>query len=331
MSRASGWRLLCAGGLAACVGAAPSLAQDTQWTSTDTTISTPTGMLAGTITRPASSARYPLVLLIAGSGPTDRNGNVAGAGSGPATLRLLAEALAVRGIAVLRYDKRGIAGSRAAGRSESDMRFDLLADDAAAWARAIRTDRRVTTVTIAGHSEGSLLGMLATQRAPVDAFISIAGPGRRADQVLHDQLASALPAALQAQSDSVLARLVAGDTVSRSPPGLEALFRPSVQPYLISWFRYTPSLEISNLRVPIMIAQGTHDFQVLPTEAALLAAAVPRAMTVTVEGMNHVLKLSPADRAQQLAGAYVDPTLPVALPLVDSIAAFVRRAPPTRR
>jgi pimeloyl-ACP methyl ester carboxylesterase len=208
---------------------------------------------------PAGRARFPLVLLIACSGPTDRNGNAIGASSGPASLRLLAEALSMRGIATVRYDKRGISGSRAAGQREADPRFDMLADDAAAWVRPLRAERHVTMVTIAGHSEGSRLGMLATQRAPVDAFIAIAGPARRADQVLHDQLAAALPPGLLAQSDSVLARL-AGDTVMRSPSGLEALFRPSVQPYLISCFRYTPPVEIAKLRVPVPIAQGTHDF-----------------------------------------------------------------------
>lgn len=255
MSRTDIWRWLCVTAIAACIGVPPGHAQDTGGgTSTDTTITTPTGNLAGTIMRPAGRARYPLVMLIAGSGPTDRNGNAIGASSGPASLRLLAEALSMRGIATVRYDKRGIGGSRAAGQREADTRFDMLADDAAAWVLALRADRHVTTVTIAGHSEGSLLGILVTQRAPVDAFISIAGPARRADQVLNDQLAAALPPGLLAQSDSVLARIAAGDTVMRSPSGLEALFRPSVQPYLISWFRYTPSVEITKLRVPVLIA-----------------------------------------------------------------------------
>jgi len=232
----------------------------------------------------------------------------------------------VRRIAAIRDDKRGIASSRSAAVSDSALRFVMLADDAAAWVRQARTDRRITTMSIIGHIEGSLLGMLATQRAPVDAFVSIAGPARCADLVLHDQLASALPTALLAQSDSALARLAAGDTVTQTPPGLDALFRPSVQPYLISWFRYTPSAVLAKLRVPVLIARGTYDFQVMPTEAALLAAAEPRATTLTVAGMNDVLKLTPADRSQQIAGTYVDPAIPLAAPLFDSLVAFVGRA-----
>ena len=331
MRQAHATRAFFAGALVACIGAVPVCAQEPRWTAEDVSLTTPTGVLFGTITRPIALTRYPMVLLIAGSGPTDRNGNTIGAANGPASLRLLAEGLAARGIAALRYDKRSIGASRSAAVSESALRFDMLADDAAAWVRQLRTDPRVTSVSIIGHSEGSLLGMLATQRAPVDVFVSIAGPARRADLVLHDQLAAALPPALLAQSDSALARLAAGDTVTRTPPGLDALFRPSVQPYLISWFRYTPTVELAKLRVPVLIVQGTHDFQVMPTEATLLAAAVPRATTLVVEGMNHVLKVAPADRSQQIARAYVDPTIPLAAPLLDSLVAFVGRAARVRR
>lgn len=127
--------------------------------------------------------------------------------------------MAAREIAAIRYDTRGIGGSRSAAISESALRFDMLAEDAAAWARQFRADSHVTTLFIVGHSEGSLLGMLAAQRAPVDAFVSIAGPARRADPRLHDQLVAGLPPALLAQSDSALARLAAGNTLMRSPPG----------------------------------------------------------------------------------------------------------------
>ncbi len=307
-----------------------ALAQESQWTSEDISLSTPTGTLAGTLTLPRKQSGFPLAVIIAGSGPTDRNGNTVGAATGPASLRLLAEGLAQRGIASVRYDKRGIGASRSAGMRESDLRFEMLADDAAAWVKKYRTDSRFTTITIVGHSEGSLLGMLAAQRAPVDAYVSVAGPARRADIVLHEQLATALPSAMLAESDSVLARLVGGDTVSRTPKGLDALFRPSVQPYLISWFRYTGTIEIAKLGVSVLIAQGTNDFQVRPAEAAALASAAPRAVIVTVVGMNHVLKISPAERAQQLQQSYVDPSIPIAPQFLDAVVTFIQRAKPRR-
>jgi len=126
------------------------------------------------------------------------------------------------------------------------------------------------------------------------------------------------------------------DPLIRGDQGLwpldpDALFRPSVQEDRLAWFRYTPSIEIAKLRVPVLIAQMSHDFQVMPSEATLLATATPRATTLTVAVMNHILKLTPADRSQQMAGAYLDPAMPLASQFLDSLAAFVGSAAPVRR
>jgi pimeloyl-ACP methyl ester carboxylesterase len=286
-------------------------------------LATPTGVLHGSLLCPASPAPWPVVLLIAGSGPTDRDGNSAALPGHNNSLRLLAEALAARGIASLRYDKRGIGASRGAMTSEADLRFDMFATDAEGWARQLRSDARFSTLTVAGHSEGSLLGMLAAQRAAADAFVSIAGVGRSASRVLHEQLAARAPAELLAEADRVMAQLDQGHTVDNAPPALAALFRPSVQPYLISWFRYDPIAELRRLQVPVLIAQGTTDIQVPVQDARLLAAAMPAAKLVLVDGMNHVLKLVPADQDAQLR-SYSDPALPVAPALVDALTTFVQ-------
>jgi len=136
---------------------------------TDTiTLVTPTGNLAGTLLTPSGSGPFPLVVIIAGSGPTDRDGNSPLLPGANNSLRLLAEGLAERGIASLRYDKRGVGGSRAALAGEAELRFTTGADDAAAWVTKLRADPRFSTITVVGHSEGSLLGMLATQHSPVD-------------------------------------------------------------------------------------------------------------------------------------------------------------------
>lgn len=290
-------------------------------------VAIPAGALEGSFLCPSSPAPWPAVLLIAGSGPTDRNGNSVGLPGPNNSLKLLAEALARRGIASVRYDKRGVGGSRATLTAEADLRFDMLADDAAAWVRRMRLDPRLSTVTIVGHSEGSLLGMLATQSASADAYVSLEGAGRTASIILHEQLASRVPAPLAAQADSIMAELNAGRTVDSTPPALMALFRPSVQPYLISWFRYDPAREIAKLPVPVLIVQGTTDIQVSQEDAKLLAAADPRATLVTIDGMNHVLKLVPADMTQQMK-SYSDPSLPVAPQLVDAIASFVKGVKP---
>jgi hypothetical protein len=271
---------------------------------------------------PNGVAKAPLAIIIAGSGPTDRDGN--GPMVRPNNLKQLAEALADRGVASLRYDKRGIAGSVGAATSEAELRFDMYADDAAGWVKKYRADPRFGAIVIIGHSEGSLLGMLAAQRAPADGFVSVAGTARRADRVLHDQLAAQLPPPLLAQADSVLDALVAGKTVDNSPPMLAALFRLSVQPYIISWFKYAGSVEIARLRVPTLIVQGTTDIQVAPAEADSLKLALPSAQLLVIAGMNHVMKSTPPGRADQMF-AYSDPAVPLTVGLADSVAAFVKR------
>lgn len=278
------------------------------------------GHLAGTLLVPPGNTTMPVVLLIAGSGPTDRDGN--GPGFTPASLRQLAESLAARKIATLRFDKRGVGGSSSAAIPEAQLTFEMLADDVAAWMRQLATDRRFSRVIVAGHSEGALLGLVALRDARAAAYISLEGPARGADEVLHDQLAKQLPAALMAQSDSILGRLKRGVTVDSTPPTLAALFRPSVQPYLISWFRHSAQREIARLTIPCLVVQGSHDLQVAPAEADLLQRANPRCRVARIDGMNHVLKQAPADMAGQMP-SYRGPDAPLAPGLVEAIASFV--------
>ena len=157
------------------LGSASARAQGGAWFADTTVLETPTGILRGSIMLPFALGKFPLVVLISGSGPTDRDGNSLGLPGKNNALGMLAQALAERGIASVRYDKRGVAASARAATSEEDLRFEMYADDAAAWVRKFRTDKRFSTIIIAGHSEGAMLGILATQRAPADGYISIAG------------------------------------------------------------------------------------------------------------------------------------------------------------
>jgi pimeloyl-ACP methyl ester carboxylesterase len=285
---------------------------------------TPTGDLQGTELMPEAKPPVPVVLLISGSGPTDRDGNSKLLGGANNSLKMLAEALAENGIASVRYDKRGVAASAAAGTSEADLRFEQYVDDAAAWIAKLKGDRRFSRITVVGHSEGSLIGMLAAKKAGADAFVSIAGIARPADAVLRDQLKGKLPPALAEENERVLSSLAAGKTVPDADPKLASLYRPSVQPYLISWMRYKPAEVVKSIGMPVLILQGTNDIQVGVDEARALNAAASGSRLVLVEGMNHVLKVTPSDPAAQRA-SYSDPTLPVARPLVDAVVDFVRK------
>lgn len=284
----------------------------------------PTGTLHGTLRLPASCGRVPLALLIAGSGPTDRNGNAPQLGLHTDAYRKLANALAEHGVASLRYDKRGVARSAGAAARESDLRLDTYADDAAAWLAQLKEDPRFAQRIVVGHSEGSLLGMLAAQREPVAALVSVAGPARGIGKILREQLARQLPAPLLPRAQAILGRLEMGEQVADVPAALSSVFRPSVQPFLISWLAYEPAAEIAKLRIPTLIVQGTHDVQVPSSEADGLARARPDASVLRIEGMTHVLTLAASDSAAQQA-AYRDPSLPLAPALIDGLAQFIER------
>ncbi|HSL69527.1 MAG TPA: alpha/beta fold hydrolase [Longimicrobiales bacterium] len=287
------------------------------------TLETPTGVIHGTLLLP-ERLPAPLALIIAGSGPTDRDGNSRMLPGKNNSLKYLAEGLAKQGIASVRFDKRAIGQSKDAAVSESDLRFDTYVIDAAAWLAKLRKDRRFSTITVVGHSEGSLIGMMAAAREPANAFVSIAGAGRSAGVVLREQLKAGLPAGpLYDEAMRILTELEKGRMVDSISPPLAPMFRPSVQPYVISWLPLDPATLLAKLNLPVLLLQGTTDLQISVADAELLARAQPRARLVIVEGMNHVLKEAPPDRLQQGA-AYSDPALPVVPRVIDEIARFVQ-------
>lgn len=287
-------------------------------------IDAPGGKLHGTLELPArGAAPYPVALIIAGSGPTDRNGNSSALPGANNSLKYLAEGLAAEGIASLRYDKRGVAESVMAAKSEEELRFDTYIEDAVLWGQKLRADRRFGALVVVGHSEGSLLGMVAAQRLGAEGFVSVAGAGRRADVIILEQMKPQLSPELYAKSEEIFRALAEGKTAADVPPPLAPLFRPSVQPYVSSWLKYDPAKEVSKLKAPVLVAQGTHDIQVSVEDAKLLSKAQPAARLLLVEGMNHVLKMTPADMRQQLP-SYGDPSLPVAPKLLAEVVAFVK-------
>ncbi|HXC56204.1 MAG TPA: alpha/beta fold hydrolase [Rhizomicrobium sp.] len=302
-----------------------ALAMSARAAETEVSLKTATGTLWGTEASPAQGAAAPVALMLAGSGPTDRNGN------GPTlrtdTYKLLAAALGERGIATLRIDKRGIGQSSAAMVSEADLRIQSYGDDAKAWAADLRARTGAPCVWLIGHSEGALIAELAAQdNRDICGLILLSGAGRKAADVLREQLAN-LPDPLKAQAFSALAELEAGHTVTSPPPQLVGLFRPSVQPYLISWLALDPAALLARLKLPVLIVQGDTDLQVSLDDARRLAAARPDAKLVILAGVNHILKVAPADRAANLA-SYGDPTLPLAPTLAGTIASFMQAGRP---
>ena len=282
------------------------------------------GGMSGTLLKPTDAKRAPVVLLIAGSGPTDRNGNQNGAG--PAELRQIAEALAAQGIASLRYDKRGIGRSSVANLREEDVTFDTMVKDAELWLNALRERRDLGPLFVAGHSEG---GVIAIELAKANAFaglVLLATPGRRLGDVLREQLQGVgMPAPLRDEALTILAALERGESVPTVNPALLSLFRPSVQPFLRSELPIDPAADLHGLTLPVLIVSGGHDIQVTAADALLLAKARPDARRLHIADMNHVLKITPADRKDQQR-AYADPTIPLAPGLAEGIISFIGEA-----
>ncbi len=282
-------------------------------------LKTATGEIFGTLTLPTNNNKKgPVALIIAGSGPTDRDGNNMSMKNN--SLKMLAEALSKQGIASLRYDKRGVAESRKSGKSELDLRFDDYVNDAKGWIDYLISNKQFSKVIVIGHSEGSLIGMIAAENKA--SFISVAGAGRSADLILKEQL-SAQPKQIKDTCFAIIDSLKSGKTVDKVNPLLFSIFRPSVQPYMVSWFKHDPQMEIKNIKKKSLIIQGTKDIQVSLTDAELLNKANPKSKLLVIENMNHIFKIVEGDRQANMA-TYNNPTLPISQKMVDGIVEFIK-------
>ncbi|MDD2038688.1 alpha/beta hydrolase [Pseudomonas putida] len=283
------------------------------------------GVLHGSLLLPQQATPPPVVLIIAGSGPTDRDGNNPASGRVD-NLKRLALLLANEHIASVRYDKRGVAASQPATPDERDLSVERYVVDVVAWSRKLKADPRFGPLILIGHSEGALIASLAAEQAGASAVITLAGSGRPLAEVLHEQLAQRLPPAQLAGGSALLDRLQAGQTSLDVPAPLRQVFRPSVQPYLISLFQQNPAAAFARLPMPALIVQGRNDVQVDVADAQRLKAAKPDAQLVLIDGMNHMLRISPKGMSQQ-RDSYLNPELPLARELGERIVTFIQHLP----
>ena len=295
-------------------------------TSVPITAPGPQGPLAGTLLN--AGAHAPAVLIIPGSGPTDRDGNNP-LGVTAAPYRLLAEALAAKGVSSVRIDKRGMFGSKAAVADPNKVTIGDYAADTHNWVKAIRDKTHARCVWVLGHSEGALVALAAAQqRDGICGVIVVAGAGRRLSDVIREQLranpanAPVLDAAMSALDELDRGQHV---DVAAMHPALQRLFAPQVQDFLIDMFHQDPVKLAASLKVPLLIVQGERDLQVSTADARALAAAQPRAKLVLLPQMNHVLKDVASDDRAANAATYRDSSLSVDKEVVDAVAAFVKR------
>ena len=294
-----------------CIGA---FAQEKNYVTTQMSIDEE---IQGILLSPKKQNNTPLAILIAGSGPTDRDGNQAYLKNN--SLKYLAEGLAEKEISVFRYDKRIIAQMNKGTVQEDKVTFEDGVNDVLLAVNYFK--KKYKNIIIIGHSEGALIGILAAQKTPVSKLISISGAGSNSATLIEEQIKKNAPQ-LKEEAQSVLNLLKKGEQVENISPYLAPVFRKSVQPYLISWFKYDPTKEIAKMKIPVFIIQGTNDLQVEKKEAQLLKEAQPKAQLLFVEGMNHILKeVKTIEENQQ---SYLNPDIPTSPKLIEAIAQFIK-------
>ncbi len=238
----------------------------------------------GTLLSPNNVEKPSLAIIIAGSGPTNRNGNQNFLKSN--SLKKLAEGLTNNGIATYRYDKRIVKQIRK-GNVDKDIKFDDFVSDAIDVIDYFKSQESYDKIYIIGHSQGSLVGMLSA-KDKADGFISLAGAGQNIGDVLVEQVTKMAPK-LGEDTQRVVAILKDGKTTTDYPEALASLFGPDLQPFMMNWMKYNPTETIKTLEMPILLINGTKDLQVSENEAKLLKEANKKATLKIIENMNHVL------------------------------------------
>ncbi len=279
------------------------------------------GELSGRLMSPRENGKSYLVIIVPGSGPTDRNGNNPQAGQNN-NLLMIAEALSDAGHYSLRYDKRGIGESQNLIKKESDMDFHDSINDVLLWMSKFKDDERFEKIILLGHSEGALVAAEAcSMSTECSGLISVSGTATRAHELLLKQLEDQSKE-LYDLSVPIIDELIQGNIVPEVPLSLFNLFRPSVQPYLITWFSYDPVETMSTIKEPVLIIHGDRDIQISHEEAQKLHEALPGSRLEIINGMNHVLKPAPEDMLGNIA-TYSDPKLPLHDQFKEKIIEFI--------
>lgn len=274
--------------------------------------------LNGTLLKINSNKKTPLVILIPGSGPTDRDGNNTAMKNN--SLKFLAEKLAENNIASYRFDKSVLSFSKEQLATVDTLKFESFIYDAKAVISYFKNSKKYSKIIVAGHSQGSLVGMIASANN-ADAFISLEGAGRAIDEVLIEQIGKQAPF-LKEETVRVLDSLKKEVIVEDFNPMLVSVFNKSVQPFLISWIKYNPQEEIKKLKIPTLIINGSKDIQVQNMDAELLHKATPNSQLFIIEDMNHILKEIKGDLNENMS-SYNNPELPIKAELTTIITTFI--------
>ncbi len=272
----------------------------------------------GTLLTPNAVKNPNLAVIIPGSGPTNRDGNQSFIKNN--SLKKLAESLSDMGIATFRYDKRVVKQIKE-GNIDKNIMFDDFVTDAISVVDYFKSKKEFNKIIIIGHSQGSLVGMMASKEN-VDGFVSLAGAGQTIDKIIAEQIAKTAPMFME-DTNRVLKSLKQGDTTSDFPQALASLFRLDIQPFLMNWMQYDPQEIIKEIKIPILIINGTKDIQASENEAKLLKEANKNAELVIIKKMNHVLVPIEGDSLENTK-SYNEPLRELSKELIASIISFIK-------
>jgi len=292
-----------------------SFAQNKNYTTQELAINK---LIDGTLLSPNAIEKPNLVIIIAGSGPTDRNGNQNFLKNN--SLKKLAEGLSTNNIATYRYDKRIVKQIRNRNVNK-DIMFDDFIFDAKTVITYFKDLKKYNKIYIAGHSQGSLVGMVAA-KGNADGFISLAGAGQSIDNVIIEQVENTAPLFLE-DTKRIFKILKTGKTTKNFPPALASIFNIDTQPFITNWMSYNPQVEIKELNMPILIINGTKDLQVFEAEANLLKEAAPKAEFKIINKMNHILVPIEGDSLEN-SKSYNETDRKLAPELIEAIVAFIK-------
>ncbi|RCT54853.1 S9 family peptidase [Winogradskyella sp. KYW1333] len=277
-----------------------------------------TKWIDGTLLIPEQNEANKLAIIIAGSGPTDRNGNQNFLINN--SLKKLAEELTNNGIATFRYDKRIVKQIRQ-GNLDNNIKFDDFINDASDVITHFKTSNQFSEIFVIGHSQGSLVGMIASQDK-VNGFVSLAGTGQNIGDVIIEQINNTAPM-LKEDTEQVVSILKAGKTTNDYPLALSSMFSKDIQPFMISWMAYNPTNIINSLNCPVLIVNGTKDLQVSVKEAELLKRANDNSNIVIIEKMNHVLIEIEGDDLEN-SKSYNESFRKISPTLIENITNFIK-------
>lgn len=272
----------------------------------------------GTLWMPALLTPSPLVIMLTGSGPNNRDGNSMMTKND--SHKQLAQLLLENNISTYRYDKRVVTQMRNK-KVDDNISFDDFITDAKSVVEYFKDDQRFSKIFIAGHSQGSLVGMLAINK-DIDGFISLAGAGDPIDKVIVSQLAVQSPG-LDKYAAATFKKMRESDALVEDVyPTLVSLQGKHIQPFMKSWMKYDPAIEIAKLEIPVLVINGDRDFQVDTSQAKILHEAANNSKLVIIKGMNHVLK-QVGDDDIAASKSYTDPSFPIHPELLQAMLTFI--------